>query len=407
MKDAPNWSFLITAGGSGSRLGGVPKQFRMLGGAPVWRWSFAAADKLRRMGRVRDIVMTVPRESFAALAGEAEKLGLTLVEGGRSRSESVIKGLGACRGPHVLVHDGARPFISEGLCLRLMDAVEAEGSGAAPLLPSTDSLKIVENGVITGVADRSLYYRTQTPQAFPLRELVEVMENSPQGGTDEASLWFAAGKKIVPVEGEEMNFKITSQFDWEAACALARGSREAERRTGHGYDIHQLVEGRPLIIAGVKVEGVSYGLLGHSDADLVAHTVMDALLGAAGEPDIGTLFPASDEKWRGADSMELLRSVLELLAADGWRAEWVDVTLNAQRPKLGHLVPAFIENMNRALGGNGTKKIFNMKVKSAEHCGSAGRGECMICHGVATIARELPACAARHDFLLNNLMEDM
>ena len=407
MKDAPDWSFLITAGGSGSRLGGVPKQFRMLGGAPVWRWSFAAADKLRRMGRVCDIVMTVPRESLAELAGEAKKLGLTLVEGGRSRSESVIKGLGACSGPHVLVHDGARPFISEGLCLRLMNAVEADGSGAVPLLPSTDSLKIVENGGITGVADRSLYFRTQTPQAFPLRELVEVMENSPQGGTDEASLWLAAGKKIVPVEGEEMNFKITSQFDWEAACALARGLREAERRTGHGYDIHQLVEGRPLVIAGVKVEGVSYGLLGHSDADLVAHTVMDALLGAAGEPDIGTLFPASDEKWRGADSMELLRSVLELLAADGWRAEWVDVTLNSQRPKLGHLVPAFIENMNRALGGNGTKKIFNMKVKSAEHCGSAGRGECMICHGVATIARELPACAARHDFLLNNLMEDM
>ena len=398
MKDAPNWSFLITAGGSGSRLGGVPKQFRMLGGASVWRWSFAAADKLRRMGRVRDIVMTVPRESFAALAGEAEKLGLTLVEGGRSRSESVTKGLRACRGPHVLVHDGARPFISEELCLRLMDAVEAEGSGAVPLLPSTDSLKVVEDGRITGVADRSLYFRTQTPQAFPLRELIEVMENSPDGGTDEASLWLAAGKKIVPVEGEEMNFKITSQFDWETACALARGGAEVERRTGHGYDIHQLAEGRPLIIAGVKVEGVSYGLLGHSDADLVAHTVMDALLGAAGEPDIGTLFPATDEKWRGADSMALLRTVLELLASKGWRAEWVDVTLNAQRPKLGHLVPAFIESMNRALGGDETKRIFNMKVKSAERCGSAGRGECMICHGVATIVRALPAGAARQNF---------
>ena len=398
MKDAPNWSFLITAGGSGSRLGGVPKQFRMLGGAPVWRWSFAAADKLRRMGRVRDIVMTVPRESFAALAGEAEKLGLTLVEGGRSRSESVTKGLKACRGPHVLVHDGARPFISEGLCLRLMDAVEAEGFGAAPLLPSTDSLKVVEEGRITGVAERSLYFRTQTPQAFPLRELIEVMENSPDGGTDEASLWLAAGKKIVPVEGEEMNFKITSQFDWETACALARGGAEVERRTGHGYDIHQLAEGRRLIIAGVLVDCVSYGLLGHSDADLVAHTVMDALLGAAGEPDIGTLFPASDEKWRGADSMMLLREVLELLAAKGWRAEWVDVTLCAQKPKLGHLVPAFIESMNRALGGDETKRIFNMKVKSAERCGSAGRGECMICHGVATIVRALPAGAARQNF---------
>ena len=224
------------------------------------------------------------------------------------------------------------------------------------------------------------------------------MENSPDGGTDEASLWLAAGKKIVPVEGEEMNFKITSQFDWETACALARGGAEVERRTGHGYDIHQLVEDRPLIIAGVKVDGVSYGLLGHSDADIVAHTVMDALLGAAGEPDIGTLFPASDEKWRGADSMALLRSVLELLAAKGWRAEWVDVTLNAQRPKLGALVPAFIENMNRRARRRRNEKIFQHEVKSAEHCGSAGRGECMICHGVASIARALPAGAARQNF---------
>lgn len=386
MNGAPDWSFLITAGGSGSRLGGAPKQFRMLGAMPVWRWSFETADRLRCAGRVRDIVMTVPRESLASLAGEAEKLRLTLAEGGRSRSESVINGLRACRGTHVLVHDGARPFISEGLCLKLMEAASAEDTGAAPLLPTTDSLKVVQNGEITGAADRSLYFRTQTPQAFPLRELFEVMENSPCG-TDEASLWLKAGKRLVPVEGEDMNFKITSQFDWDAAQALALRGTGVERRTGCGYDIHQLVEGRPLIIAGVKVDGVSYGLLGHSDADLVAHTVMDALLGAAGEPDIGTLFPASDEKWRGADSMALLRSVLELLAANGWRPEWVDVALIAQRPRLGHFVPAFIESMNGALGGNGAKKIFNMKVKSAERCDSAGRGECMICHGVATIVR--------------------
>ena len=96
--------------------------------------------------------------------------------------------------------------------------------------------------------------------------------------------------------------------------------------------------------------------------------------------------------------MMLLREVLELLAAKGWRAEWVDVTLCAQKPKLGHLVPAFIESMNGALGGDCAKRIFNMKVKSAEHCGSAGRGECMICHGVATIVRALPAGAARQNF---------
>ena len=114
---------------------------------------------------------------------------------------------------------------------------------------------------------------------------------------------------------------------------------------------------------------------------------MDALLGAAGEADIGTLFPASDEKWRGADSITLLRSVLALLASKGWRAEWVDATLIAQRPKLGALLPQFREKLNAELGGGGEHPRFNIKVKSAEECGSAGRGECMICHCVAEISR--------------------
>lgn len=386
MADTKDWTFLITAAGTGSRIGGIPKQFRILGGKPVWRWSFDTAAKLRADGHIRDIVMTVPRERLDALADEADKLGLTLAAGGQTRSESVIRGLKACRGSHVLVHDGARPFISKALCLKLIGA--ASHGGAVPLLPSVDSLKIVKAGVVTGDADRSLCFRTQTPQAFPAAELLDVMEHSP-GGTDEASLWLAAGKEIVPVEGEEANFKITSQFDWETANALAESRTEIERRTGHGYDIHQLIEGRSLIIAGVQVAGVSYGLLGHSDADIVAHTVMDALLGAAGEPDIGTLYPASDEKWRGADSMLLLRETVAMLSAKGWRTEWVDVTLNAQKPKLGPMVPLFIESMNRALGGGKDQRLFNMKVKSAEHCGSAGRGECMICHGVATIARRV------------------
>ncbi len=391
------WSFLITAGGSGSRLGGTPKQFRMLGGMPVWCWSFQTADALRRAGRVGDIVMTAPIESLDALTDDAEKLRVTLAEGGRSRTESVIKGLKVCRGSHVLVHDGARPFISGELCIKLMDAAVSEKVGAVPLLPSVDSLKIVDGGAVAGTADRSRYFRTQTPQAFQIAELVKVMNDSTDGGTDEASLWLASGRKIVPVDGEEMNFKITTPFDWEMAQVIAQNVRREERRTGHGYDIHQLAEGRPLIIAGVRVDGVSYGLLGHSDADIVAHTVMDALLGAAGEPDIGTLFPASDEKWRGADSINLLRNVLVLLESNGWRPDWVDVTLNAQRPKLGHLIPAFIKSMNLALGGCEAKRIFNMKVKSAECCGSVGRGECMICHGVATISRVQTESTARRN----------
>lgn len=387
LMDAPRWSFLIAAGGSGRRLGGEPKQFRELAGRPLWKWSWAVAEQLRRRGEIKDIVLVVPREYERGIRRETEDIELTVTCGGATRSESVVKGLMKCRGSHVLVHDGARPFITLALCRRLMAAADG-GRGAVPLLPSVDSLKRVEGEEIA-CADRSLYYRTQTPQAFERKRLISAIEKSGLEGTDEASVWLAAGEPLLCVDGEERNFKVTTQFDWEMARALTE--RDIEKRTGHGYDIHQLVEGRPLIIAGIQLEGEKIGLLGHSDADLVTHTVMDALLGAAGEPDIGTLFPAAEERWRGADSVTLLHSVLELLSSKGWRVEWVDVTLNAQLPRMGHLVPRFIEKMNGELGGGESRRLFNMKVKSAEHCGSAGRGECMICHGVATISRFLPA----------------
>ena len=381
--DAPLWSFLIVAGGSGSRLGGIPKQFRRLGGRPVWQWSADTAERLRRAGRLCDIVLVVPAERCDEIKDMIGKRPITITEGGATRAASVLNGLERCRGSHVLIHDGARPFITARLCERLMDGCDECGA-SVPLLPCPDSLKKITEGSIE-CADRKLYYRTQTPQAFKLSEIRELLTTSELVATDEAGLWLESGNKIAKVTGDEMNFKITTKFDWEIAAAMAEKS--IEKRTGHGYDIHQLVEGRRLVIAGVEIENAGFGLLGHSDADIVVHTVMDALLGAAGEPDIGTLFPASDDKWKNADSIELLHTVLELLASKGWMTEWADVTLIAQKPRMGDLVPSFIKKMNLELGAEEGKKLFNIKIKSAEHCGSAGRGECMICHGVATISR--------------------
>lgn len=382
-----SWSFLIVAGGSGRRLGGEPKQFRRLAGRELWRWSWSTAEALRREGEVCDIVLVVPAEYEEEVRRKTKDSEITVTTGGASRSESVVRGLLKCRGSHVLVHDGARPFISVELCRRLIKAAKETG-GAVPLLPSSDSLKKIESGEISS-ANRENYFRTQTPQAFVREELLSVLASADGLPTDEASAWLAAGKPLAHITGDERNFKITTQYDWDIACALAGSS--IEKRTGHGYDIHQLVDGRPLIVAGVRIDGVGYGLLGHSDADLVTHTVMDALLGAAGEPDIGTIFPASDDKWLNADSIKMLHTVLDLLASKGWKVDWVDVTLIAQKPRMGHMVPRFIEKMNHELGGDSTKRLFNIKVKSAEHCGSAGRGECMICHGVADISRIIPA----------------
>ena len=380
----PVWSFLIVAGGSGSRLGGAPKQFRSLGGMPVWRWSAAIAEGLWRAGKLAELVLVVPKEYRDETAGGHKLRIPTLVTaGGKTRSESVMNGLKLCSGSHVLVHDAARPFITTELCERLMEKAIEDGS-AVPLLPSADSLK-KRNGEGLTCVDRHDYLRTQTPQVFERKALMGAIEAFGLDGTDEAAAWMAAGRELGVVSGEESNFKITTQFDWNVASALAEPM--VERRVGHGYDIHKLVEGRRLVLAGVEIEDSRLGLYGHSDADLVTHTVMDAILGAAGEPDIGTIFPASDEKWKDAVSTELLEAVLERVRSKGWRVDWVDVTLEAQTPKLGHLIGAFTENILRYLREESGERNFNIKVKSGEGCGSVGRSECMVCHGVASLSR--------------------
>jgi 2-C-methyl-D-erythritol 4-phosphate cytidylyltransferase/2-C-methyl-D-erythritol 2,4-cyclodiphosphate synthase len=215
--------------------------------------------------------------------------------------------------------------------------------------------------------------------------LIGALEDYGFSAKDEAEAWTASGGTIEAVEGDPMNFKITEGSDWSMAEALAEGAA-GDRRAGHGYDVHSLVPGRPLILGGVRID-FPLGLLGHSDADVLCHAVSDALLGAAGEPDLGTLFPASDSLYAGADSGALLVRVVERVRRAGWRIVWVDATLVAQIPRLGAYVPRIRESLEGFLRGEGPRRVANLKVKSGEYCGSAGRGECMICHVVATLER--------------------
>jgi len=389
MRNRNSWSFILVAGGRGRRMGGEPKQFRLLGEKPLWLWSLEAAAGLWRAGKIHELVLVVPEESVRSVEATLRSASLecAVISGGAERTDSVRRGVQAARGEFVLVHDGARPFLSQDLCLRIMAEVTSspEPLGVIPLLPCTEALKEVcpEENLVRSCVDRTFLRRTQTPQGFPRKELLELLERaSPR--FDEGELWQSEGKELRFLEGDSRNFKITYPEEMELARALLEGSKEM--RTGHGFDVHPLVPGRPLVLGGVCIPS-SLGLGGHSDADLITHAVCDALLGAAGLPDLGNLFPASEERYSNIQSLLLLKEVLRLVKEGKWNISWVDITLHAQYPRLNSYRKEILSTLGEVLFPEGEEHRCNLKMKSGEACGSVGRGECMECYALATLER--------------------
>ena len=377
-----NFAFVIAAGGSGSRMGDISKlkkQFRILGGKPVWRWS---ADLAAGCDEIREIILVLPEEDFE-LANKFNNLNIKLVKGGASRPESVMNGLEACSCDYVMIHDAARPFISHEVILNLINAVNEE-TGAVPVSPVADAIKKRDkNNIITHV-DRDGLFITQTPQVFYRKKLIEVIKEFGMSAKDEAEAWLDAGLKLELVDSSRLNFKITVQDDWRIAEALVNKNNNKDKmiRTGLGYDVHRLVPERKLILGGVLIENSPLGLLGHSDADLLSHAIADAILGGAGLPDIGNLFPASDEKFKDADSLELLREAYRLVKANNFKVVWIDAVIQAQIPKLNKYLGLMRENFKKIFDD---KDIVNIKAKSAETLDDAGAGLAMTCWAAATL----------------------
>ncbi len=369
------FSFIVAAGGSGSRMGtSQRKQFMTLNNKPLWLWSVQTAEELRDYG-VREIVLVLPKGCEVNLTGRNSKISYYYTYGGSERAISVLNGLRKASCDYVMVHDAARPFATPELLRKLMETV-SDSAGVVPVLPVSDALKRIDgNGEISCV-DRSGLYITQTPQCFPREALIDAVRDYPLA-KDEAEAWQNSGRELRCVEGERLNYKITRKEDMMIARALTEG---ANTRTGLGYDVHRLVPERRLILGGVEVLDSPVGLLGHSDADLLTHAVMDAVLGGAGLRDIGTIFPAGDEKFRGADSMKLLAEVVKLVNAGGWKVEFVDAVVQAQIPKLNK----YYDEITASLG-----RFFpvNVKFKSAETLDDSGAGLSMACWACATLRR--------------------
>ena len=387
---------LIPAAGRAARFntdGGTEgnKVFAPLMGRPLLRWTAAAfADHPGIDG-----IVVVAGAGEVARCREAldglDKL-LAIIPGGETRQVSVAIGLftlGGAADDLVLVHDGARPLVTPEIITRCLDSAREFGNAVAAL-PLTDTLKAVDDAqIVQRTVDREGLWAVQTPQAFRIATLFDAhIAARDQGwsGTDEASLVERFGAEPVHlVLGAPDNLKVTRPGDLKLAEALLRarsGEQMAQTRIGFGYDIHPLIAGRLLMLGGVAIPSPR-GLDGHSDADVLLHALCDALLGAAGLPDIGNLFPNTDAAYKGISSLELLRQVRERVGAVGYSVGNVDMTLIAEAPKISSHVPQMRTLIAECLHIEPAR--VGIKATTNEGLGSLGRGEGIAAHAVAAI----------------------
>lgn len=340
---------ICVAAGRSLRMG-RDKLWIDLFGRPAWRWSLDTLAGLPGMGPMALVVPDDALDRFRDALPPKLTDRCLLVPGGEERPQSVLAGVAALLEAGVpadtmaLVHDAARPGLTAELASAV--AVAARGAGAAlPVLPVADTLWRVTDGRGMGIVERAGLAGAQTPQAAPLellRDAITAALARDERPTDEAAALLAHGVAVVTVPGDAANRKLTDPGDEEVVRAVLRGrlvaplaSAEADagRRSGIGFDAHRLVEGRPLRLAGLDWPDEPRGLEGHSDGDAALHAVIDALLGAAGAGDVGTLFP-SDRTAPGADSTELLRSAVARVAEAGWRPVSADLAIVAARPAI-------------------------------------------------------------------------
>lgn len=387
---------VLLAAGSGSRLGaGVPKALVPLAGRPLAAWSAAALAPLADV-----LVLVVPGgpegEAIAAAVREVVP-DACVVPGGARRRDSVLIGVLAAAGArHVLVHDAARALVTTGLARRVLDGARAHGA-ALPAVAVPDTLVRADGGgpFAGDEVPRAGVHAVQTPQGFDRELLLRAHRAAdPEwDAPDDGTMVRRLGERVALVEGEADNIKVTWPRDLERAGTLLAGRRERGdamnlARTGIGWDVHPLVTGRPTVLAGVTLDP-ELGPRGHSDGDPLAHALCDALLGAAALGDIGSHFPDTDERWKGAAGCELLARTVGVLAEHGWRPAHVDAVVVTDRPKIAPHREAVREQLARVLGL--PVAAVSVKGKRTEGLGSLAGGAGIACHAVATIA----ALAAR------------
>jgi len=394
---------LIPCGGSGQRFGGeIPKQYRQLAGLPMVHHTIlpflaeSAIDSVWVAVSADDVYLTQGKFEWP----ESSKLHVEQT-GGDSRQATVLNTLkrmmaqGFAEDDWVLVHDAARPGIQGeqihdliDLCSKMVDF-----PGAILAVPVADTLKRQdlsarpETPKVLDSVPRDHLWQAQTPQMFRLGKLHQALEQAMVEDTlltDEASAMERLGIQPLLVQGSVKNFKVTYEHDFalmEKVLSMKQtNSLKTSLRIGQGYDVHQLVPGRPLILGGVTIEN-DKGLLGHSDADALLHALIDAILGAVGAGDIGTHFPDHDPKYKGSNSLELLANAYEHVKSLGYEIVNLDSTIICQSPKLAGYIPQMVKTIADRLNLLSTQ--VNVKAKTNEGLGYLGEGKAIATQAIA------------------------
>jgi len=375
---------IIVAAGRGVRAGeGVPKQYRSLGGKPLLRRTIEAIQKSMPLTSIQ---VVIGPEDETAYNRAIE--GITLLEpvtGGATRQISVFNGLKAVEAfspDFVLIHDAARPFVSETITKNVTAALRQGAKAVVPAVPIVDTLCRVDGKYIDGPVDRTNLFSLQTPQGFNFKDLLAAhsAENT-NDFTDDGTIMEAAGHVVEICEGEASNFKLTSPSDFEKA-EVQLMQKFGDIRNGSGFDVHRFEAGDFIWLCGVKIP-FTKGLKGHSDADVGLHALTDALLASVAAGDIGTHFPPSEAKWRGATSDIFIAKAVKIICEMGGVVANVTVCLICEEPKIGPYNAAMRDRISKLLGVSADR--VSIQATTTEELGFTGRKEGIAAQATATI----------------------